>query len=213
MSWLIIAIFFALAALILTSAIMVVTAKNIIHASLWLISSFFSVGALYLLMEAEFLAVVQILVYVGAIAILVIIAVMLTPRITTENIRQLNSRWWATLAIVAALFGLLITPTVFFHEWNIVPPAQEGQTIASVRELGEGFMRQYLLPFEVASVLLLAALIGAVIIVFEERASRRKVLTLAEEVALRKRQKQAAAPVAAAAETKPVTQSPAQTSE
>ncbi|MEM8532704.1 MAG: NADH-quinone oxidoreductase subunit J [Chloroflexota bacterium] len=212
MSWLIIAVFFALAALILTSSIMVVTAKSIIHAALWLISSFFGVGALYLLMEAEFIAVVQILVYVGAIAILVIIAVMLTPRITTENIRQLNSRWWATLAVVAALFGLLITPTVLFHQWNVVPP-QEGQTIASVQELGEGFMRQYLLPFEVASILLLAALIGAVIIVFEERASRRKVLTLAEEVALRKRQKQAAVPAAAPAETKPVIQSPAQTSE
>src|SRR5690242_9887023 len=93
MNILIWAIFFILSALILISALMVVTVKNIVYAALWLIASFFGVGALYLLLEAEFIAVVQILIYVGAISILIIIAIMLTPDIRGESIRQLYQRW------------------------------------------------------------------------------------------------------------------------
>ncbi len=71
-------IFLLLSALILGSALAVVMVKNLIHSALWLIASFFGVGALYLLMEAEFIAVVQVLVYVGAISILILFAIMLT---------------------------------------------------------------------------------------------------------------------------------------
>jgi NADH-quinone oxidoreductase subunit J len=187
MNTLIMIIFLVLAAFTLVAGIMVVTVKNIIHAALWLIASFFTVAAMYLLMEAEFLAIVQVLIYVGAISILILFAIMLTRHVTGEGIRQLYQRWWVALLVAAALFGLLIAPTVVGYSWNTVPPvaADQAATISSSVQIGTAFMREYLLPFEIASVLLLVALIGAIVIAYEERSTRRKVLTLAEELALR----------------------------
>jgi NADH-quinone oxidoreductase subunit J len=194
MNILIMVIFLILSAFILGAALAVVTVKNIIHAALWLIASFFGVGALYLLMEAEFVAVVQVLIYVGAISILILFAIMLTRHVTGEGVRQLYQRWWVALLVSGGLFGLLIVPTVYNFNWEATAP-QAGQPVAisSAVELGTAFMGEYLLPFELASVLLLVALIGAIVIAFEERSRRRKVLTLAEEFALRQQQTQVAA--------------------
>jgi NADH-quinone oxidoreductase subunit J len=111
-------IFFLLSALTLAAGLMVVTVKNIIHSALWLIASFFSVAALYLLMEAEFIAIVQVLIYVGAISILILFAIMLTRHVTGEGVRQLYQRWWVALIVAGALFGLLIVPTVFNYSWR-----------------------------------------------------------------------------------------------
>jgi NADH-quinone oxidoreductase subunit J len=199
MNLLIMIIFLLLSALILGSALAVVMVKNLIHSALWLIASFFGVGALYLLMEAEFIAVVQVLVYVGAISILILFAIMLTRHVTGEGIRQLYRRWWVALLVAAALFGLLIVPTVTNYNWQVAEPqADQPVSIAAAVEIGKAFMGEYLLPFELASVLLLVALIGAIVIAFEERSRRRKVLTLAEEVALRQQQTPAvSAPTAA----------------
>ena len=193
MNLLIMIIFLLISALILGSAVAVVTVKNLIHSALWLIASFFGVGALYLLMEAEFIAVVQVLVYVGAISILILFAIMLTRHVTGEGVRQLYKRWWVALLVAAGLFGLLIVPTVSKYNWQVPPPqAGEPAPIGASVEIGKAFMGEYLLPFELASVLLLVALIGAIVIAFEERSRRRKVLTLAEEVALRQQQTQTA---------------------
>ena len=187
MNTLIMVIFLVLSAFTLLAGIMVVAVKNIIHSALWLIASFFAVAAMYLLMEAEFIAIVQVLIYVGAISILILFAIMLTRHVTGEGIRQLYQRWWIALLVAAALFGLLIAPTVSGYGWNTMPPVAPDQvpTISSAVEIGTAFMREYLLPFEIASVLLLVALIGAIVIAYEERSARRKVLTLAEETALR----------------------------
>jgi NADH-quinone oxidoreductase subunit J len=202
MNFLILIIFMLISALILGAALAVVMVKNLIHSALWLIASFFGVGALYLLMEAEFIAVVQVLVYVGAISILILFAIMLTRHVTGEGVLQLYNRWWIALVVAAALFGLLIVPTVLRYDWQVVAP-QDGQAapIAASVEIGRAFMGEYLLPFELASVVLLVALIGAIVVAFEERSRRRRVLTLAEEVALRQQQVQAAAAPAAAPTT------------
>ncbi|HEU4322436.1 MAG TPA: NADH-quinone oxidoreductase subunit J [Roseiflexaceae bacterium] len=185
MTTLIQVLFVVIAGLILTAAVLVVTVRNIIHAALWLIAAFFGVGALYLLMEAEFVAVVQVLIYVGAVSILILFAIMLT-RQTDEGVRQLYKRWWAALLVAALLFGALIVPTLVTYPWRSAPAEAPGLApIASAQQIGVAFMQRYLLPFEVASVVLLTALVGAIVIAFEERAARRRVLTLAEEVALR----------------------------
>ena len=203
MNTLIMIIFLVLSAFTLLAGIMVVTVKNSIHSALWLIASFFTVAAMYLLMEAEFLAIVQVLIYVGAISILILFAIMLTRHVTGEGIRQLYQRWWIALLVAAALFGLLIAPTVVNNSWNTVPPSAPDQvaTISSSVQIGTAFMREYLLPFEIASVLLLVALIGAIVIAYEERSARRRVLTLAEEMALRQQRGEplSSAPVAAVA--------------
>ena len=202
MNILIMVIFVVLAAFTLAAGVMVVTVKNIIHAALWLIASFFSVAAMYLLMEAEFIAIEQVLVYVGAISILVLFAIMLTRHVTGEGVRQLYKRWWIALIVAAALFGVLIVPTVFNYEWAVQPSGAQ-ISIASTVEIGTAFMREYLLPFEVASVLLLVALIGAIVIAFEERSTRRRVLTLAEEVEQRRQRNESLrlAPTTHASET------------
>jgi NADH-quinone oxidoreductase subunit J len=213
MNILILVIFFSLSAFTLLAGVMVVTVKNIIHAALWLIASFFSVGALYLLMEAEFIAIVQVLVYVGAISILVLFAIMLTRHVTGEGVRQLYKRWWVALLVAAALFGLLIVPTMLNYDWESAVNSPPPSGIASAAEIGRAFMSEYLLPFEIASVLLLVALIGAIVIAYEERSSRRKVLTLAEEVALRQQRAEAPqmpAPNAAPAESQHAEGAPSQ---
>ncbi|HEY1015065.1 MAG TPA: NADH-quinone oxidoreductase subunit J [Herpetosiphonaceae bacterium] len=203
MNYVVMGIFFVLSALILVAGVMVVTVKNIIHSALWLIASFVGVAALYMLMEAEFLAVVQVLVYAGAVSILVLFAIMLTRHITGEGTRQLYERWWVALLVALGLFGGVIAPTVWRQgpAWNqaaelaqqavvgdpTAPQPLPAVPVASTRQIGESFMREYLLPFEVSSVLLLMALIGAIVIAYEERTRRRRVLTLAEEFALKKR--------------------------
>jgi NADH-quinone oxidoreductase subunit J len=131
---------------------------------------------------------VQVLIYVGAISVLVLFAIMLTRRIDDTGAEYpARTRFWGALVLGAALFGLLLAPTLYSTPWRSVPPGQN-TPISSAVQLGQAFMREYLLPFEVASILLLVALIGAVVIAFEERGRRRRVLTLAEEVALRQKE-------------------------
>ncbi|NNJ10796.1 NADH-quinone oxidoreductase subunit J [Chloroflexales bacterium ZM16-3] len=197
-------IFGLLAALIIGAAMMVVTVRNIIHSALWLITSFFGVAALYLVLEAEFIAVVQVLVYVGAIAILILFAIMLTRHISSEGERLLTSRWWLTAIVALGLFGAVLLPTLAGQTWNIPLPTGPAGTpapLSGVEELGREFVGQFLLQFEVAGILLTVALIGAIVIAFEERSRRRRVLTLSEEYTLRQRQQATAAkqaPVATA---------------
>ena len=200
-------VFFILSALVLLSGVMVVVAKNIIHAALWLIASFAGVAALYFLLEAPFIGVVQVLVYAGAVSILMLFAIMLTRQVTGEATRQLFERWWVSAVVAVGLFFLVIVPTILRPgittaggepgTWPRTDLAQQPATgggtaaettttIAGAFEIGRSFMQEYLLPFEVASILLLVALIGAVVIAYEERSRRRRVLTLAEEAALRR---------------------------
>ncbi len=214
-------IFWGLSALILFSGLMVVIVKNIIHAALWLIASFAGVAAFYFLLEAPYIGVVQILVYTGAISILMLFAIMLTRQVTGEGTRQLFKRWWVALVVAVALFGGVMLPAIWAPQLPVTErgqpnywpqadraappgggntasggnaggtgaepqPEAEAPQIAGALEIGQSFMREYLLPFEVSSLLLLVALIGAVVIAYEERTRRRRILTLAEEAELRR---------------------------
>ena len=156
-------IFLLSAALILGSALMVVTTGKLIHAALWLVAALFGVAVLYGLLQAGFLAVVQVVVYIGAIAILFIFAVMLTRREMLDKGAQTRSNWW-----LPALLGLLILTGLVFL---IIGQPSFGRTAAEIpsgvdtlRNLGTALVSPdaFVLPFEVASVLLLAALVGAV---------------------------------------------------
>ncbi|WP_298404518.1 NADH-quinone oxidoreductase subunit J [uncultured Chloroflexus sp.] len=181
-------VFGLIALFILVAAAMVVSVRNVIHSALWLIACFFGVGALYLLLEAEFLAVVQVLVYVGAVSVLILFAIMLTRQISGEGVRQLTSRWPVVLVVTVLLFATVMTPTLINQQWNVppAPPLGTPEPIAGPAELGRGFVNEFLIQFQVVGVLLTVALIGAIVIAFEERARRRKVLTLAEELELKR---------------------------
>ena len=158
-------IFLLTGAVILVSALMVVTTRKLIHAALWLVAALFGVAVLYAILQAGFLAVVQVVVYIGAIAILFIFAVMLTRREARDQGPQTRSNWW-----VAALLGLLILAGLVFL---IISQPGVNRTAAAIpaevdtlRALGTALVSPdaYVLPFEVASILLLAALVGAVYI-------------------------------------------------
>lgn len=163
-------IFLIVALFTLGSGVMVVTTRNLVHAALWLVSTLFGVAIAYALLSAAFLAVVQVVVYIGAIAILFIFAVMLTRKDLRDQGAQHNSNWWA-----GALLSVLTFVGLFFllQSWNglskTAAPYPSG--FDAVAELGNELVSPagYVLPFEVASVLLVAALVGAVYVAFNPR--------------------------------------------
>jgi len=162
-------IFLLCAALVLGSALMVVTTRKLIHAALWLVVTLFGVAVLFVLLEAGFLAVVQVVVYIGAIAILFIFAVMLTRREMRDLAPQHNQNWW-----LGALFSLLTFGGLLWllSNWNgfAKTAAEIPAGLDTLGELGAALVspNAYVLPFEAASVLLLAALIGAVYVAYKK---------------------------------------------
>jgi NADH-quinone oxidoreductase subunit J len=162
---------FMLAAVItLGSALMVVSTRNILHAALWLVSSLFGVAILFALLQANFFAVVQVVVYIGAIAILVIFAVMLTRRVMQDRGSQLIRTWWLAALVAAAVFGGLVYMLSNWGGFWSLPPTLTNVD-ASLTQLGLALVspNAYMVPFEVASVLLLAALIGAIYVAFQKK--------------------------------------------
>jgi NADH:ubiquinone oxidoreductase subunit 6 (subunit J) len=156
-------IFFIFAVITLAAAFLVVTAKSLVHSALWLILALFGVAGLYVLLDAGFFAVAQVLIYIGAIAILFIFAVMLTRKEQRDRGPQQN-RVWVLAAIVAVVFFVAI----FFSlsSWSSFsmakPELPPGTNSLSDLGLALVSVNAYLLPFELASVLLVAAMIGAI---------------------------------------------------
>ncbi|HEX5810279.1 MAG TPA: NADH-quinone oxidoreductase subunit J [Anaerolineales bacterium] len=163
-------IFILVAFFTLGSGFMVVTTRNMVHAALWLVATLFGVAVAYALLNASFLAVVQVVVYIGAIAILFIFAVMLTRKDLRDQGPQMNSGWWfgALLAVLvfAGLFLLL-------QGWDglSTTPSEIPAGFDAIAELGNALVspNAYVLPFEVASVLLVAALVGAVYVAYNRK--------------------------------------------
>ncbi len=156
-------LFFLIAALTLTAAFATVLLRNVFHAGLALVGTFFGVAAIYLMLEAEFLAVVQILVYIGAIAVLILFAIMLTRSLMKNEDSNINKQWaWVAGVIVTLFLGMFLV--ILQVPWQINPTAVYTDLVP---HLGTALLTTYVLPFEIVSVLLLAALIGAFIIARE----------------------------------------------
>lgn len=154
--------FLIVSAVTVLAGVGVVVGRNILRNALALILAFLGVAALYVLLEATFLAAVQVLIYVGAIAVLIIFAIMLTERLMKGG-RATNEQWWVVLVVSALLAAILIF-LVGAVEWQVTSTEIRGDPIA---DLGRALLTTYLLPFEVASLLLLMALVGAIIIARE----------------------------------------------
>jgi len=145
----------------------VVGNRNLVRGAVWLVISLFGVAGFFVLLSAPFLAAVQVLVYIGAIGILITFAVMLTRSMTNLTERY-NQQWWIAAVTAIILFGLLVLAV-------IVPVFGETDTpvsdiVATTTDLGVALVSgdQYVLPFEVASILLTAAMIGAIVIARED---------------------------------------------
>jgi NADH:ubiquinone oxidoreductase subunit 6 (subunit J) len=159
-------IFIILGVLTLGCALMVVTRRNLFHSAVFLAFSFVGVAGIYLLLQAEFLAGIQVLVYVGAIVTLIIFAIMLTRDIGDPELRSSNAQWRISVLVALAVFVVLVI-VVTRVAWPAAPVFQsEGEAIV---ELGKQMVSpdHYVLPFEVVSVLLLVALVGSIIIARE----------------------------------------------
>jgi len=152
--------------LTLGGAIGVVANRNLVRGAVWLMISLFGVAGFFVLLSAPFLAAVQILVYIGAIGILITFAVMLTRSMTNLE-ERFNRQWWLGAAASLFLFLFLLFAVIIPY-WGEVadPPAIVGTTT----DLGVALVSgdQFVLPFEVASLLLTAAMIGAIVIARED---------------------------------------------
>lgn len=159
-------LFWVISLAMLGSAVMMVTARSILVAALWMIGAFAGTAALFVMLGAGFLGVVQVLIYIGAIAVLILFAIMLTPHVMGgEDTPRYNEQWVLVGVLAAGLAGLLVA-LVQGTNWPVLEEFAPTQDYALV--LGRAFMTEYVLPFEVASVVLLVALIGALVIAREE---------------------------------------------
>lgn len=150
-------IFYLFGAITILSALLVVTARNIVHSAFYLLFTFFGVAGLYVLLGADFIAIVQIMVYIGGILILLIFGVMLTNRITNVDIRT------GTIHIIPAIIGVgvlwgAVTAIMLKTEWVVNPAVTMEPTTANIGRL---LITDYVLIFELLGILLLIALIGA----------------------------------------------------
>jgi len=162
-------IFYAAAAMTVGAAILVAILPNILYAAVALLFSFAGVAGLYILLSADFLAATQILVYVGGILILILFAVFLSNRISDVKISNPGRFRLPAAAICLVLFGVLSYVAVS-TPFPVKTPVYHPTTA----DIGELLMTRYLLPFEVASVLLLAALIGAAFLSRPDRGAPEK---------------------------------------
>jgi NADH:ubiquinone oxidoreductase subunit 6 (subunit J) len=160
------AVFIVLSVVSLSGAAGVVLNRNLFRSALFLVLAFVGVAGFYVLLEAELLAMIQLLVYVGAISILIIFAIMLSTRIMSADFRARNEQWLMALIAAVALFGGLVFVIMSVH-W---PATQASVPAGAVSKLGQALIDvdQFILPFEVASILLLVALVGAVVIAREK---------------------------------------------
>lgn len=158
--------FFILCILTVASGVAAMTLRNLVHCALSLSVTFAGLAALYLQLDAQFAGFAQILVYIGAVAILIVFAVLLTGGNEPANEPRFSSSWLAGVATAVAVFavvGGVILSSKALARGPVPAP------IVSVRQLGDQLMTKYILPLEVLGLLLTAALIGAVIIAMQER--------------------------------------------
>lgn len=154
------AVFYLIAVITIGSAIMVAFSRNIIYSAFSLLGTFMGVAGIYVFLGADFVAAVQVLIYVGGILVLILFAVMLTHRITDVEITNRAAGRIPALIVIGILVYLLVQ-TVRQTAWV---KAQVIAYAATTAKIGDLFLDSYLLPFELASLVLLAAMIGAVVL-------------------------------------------------
>jgi len=168
-------VFYFFATVLVFSAGAVITVRNPIHAALFLVLAFFTTSALWLLLEAEFLAITLVLVYVGAVMVLFLFVVMMLD-INTAPLREGFARYLPVGVLVAGLTILVMTMAVgkkFFGLDKVAAPERMASDVSNTRMLGEQLYTTYVYPFEIASVVLLVAIVAAIALTMRHRAGTR----------------------------------------
>lgn len=157
--------FYTFALMILAGAVLTITRRNAVHAALWLVVTLLGVAGIFLLQQAQFLFVVQIMLYVGGIVLLILFVVMLVNLDEIARQPQFNKAWWLALVCVgvvgAEIFYVFRSGLDSLRLPAAVAPAVAAE--GNVERLADVLFSQYLLPFEIASILLLVAVIGSVV--------------------------------------------------
>jgi NADH:ubiquinone oxidoreductase subunit 6 (subunit J) len=162
-------IFYFFSAIACFSAAYILFANNILYAAFSLVLTFLSIAVMYIFAQAEFLAVSQIMIYVGGIVVLIIFGVMLTNRISERKIEHGSHNKFLGFVISTTLFTLLIYAIVAINFPSTSIP-KEG----NVKTIGIGLMSDYILPFELAAIILLIALIGSTVVVSKKMGGTNK---------------------------------------
>jgi NADH-quinone oxidoreductase subunit J len=163
------AIFYVFGAIMIASALAVITARNPVHAALFLVLAFFTASAIWLLLRAEFLALTLIVVYVGAVMVLFLFVVMMLD----INLERLREGFWQYLPL-GALVGVLMAAemtAVLYGRWSglLAPPKALPAGYSNTKELGRLIYTHYALAFEIAAVILLVAIIAAIALTLRQR--------------------------------------------
>jgi len=162
--------FYLIAALTVAGALAAVTLRNTVHCALALSVAFAGIALLFLQLDAQFAGFAQILIYIGAVAILIVFAILLTRSSDTQASGVFSKSWLAGLAIAAAVFAVL--------RWAVLQtepklPRDSAAPSVTVQQIGTALMGRYVLPLEIVALLLTAALIGAVIVAMHEKAGAK----------------------------------------
>jgi NADH-quinone oxidoreductase subunit J len=152
-------VFLVFAVLATGSALLSMTSDQLVHSALWLVVTLGAVAGCFVLMTAEFVAWVQVLVYVGSVVVLVIFALMLTRQTTSASAEVTGNRWIAAVLGTVAAVGIGATMIAGFRGEQI-----GGRRIGTAGSIGDALFTDWVLPFEILSGVLLAALIGAIVI-------------------------------------------------
>ncbi|MGH7916742.1 MAG: NADH-quinone oxidoreductase subunit J family protein [Candidatus Binataceae bacterium] len=158
-------VFYLLAILIVMSALITAFSRNIVYSAFALLGAFLGVVGIYVMLAADFVAMVQLLVYIGGILVLTIFAVMLTQGIADVNVSNRTVGMGAGLAVTIIAGAVMLTAIFSTHWYQGGIPTNPTPTTTAI---GNAFLGQYALPFEIASLVLLAALIGAIVISRQE---------------------------------------------
>lgn len=169
-------LFYAFAAIMVASALVVITVRNPVRAALFLVVTFIACSAIWLLMQAEFLAITLVLVYVGAVMVLFLFVVMMLD----INLNRLREGFIKYLPIgigVAGLFGGMLTWLLYHVEASdlktqmrtLYPPPAKGADYSNTEELGEILYTVYVYPFEIAAIILLVAIVAAIALTYRRR--------------------------------------------
>jgi NADH-quinone oxidoreductase subunit J len=155
-------LFLLLGAVTVGSALLVVTTSRLVHSALWLVVTLGALAGCYLLLAAEFVAWVQVLIYVGAVVVLLLFALMLTRAPTGPQLEATTGNRYVAGVVAVAVAGVLVATVVAGFADERIPLSDP--LLGSADATGEALFRYWVLPFEVLSVLLLAALVGAIVL-------------------------------------------------
>jgi NADH-quinone oxidoreductase subunit J len=178
-------VFYLFSTILVLASLRVITARNPVHAALALVLAFFTAAGLWLLLEAEFLAITLVLVYIGAVMVLFLFVVMMLD----INLEELRKGFWGYLPAGALVGGLMVVEMIMVlggKDFGLAQPASHAADYSNTKELGRLLYTDYVYPFELAAVLLLVAMVAAIALTHRKRGDIRLTMSPAEQVKVKR---------------------------